>query len=96
MGFNSGFKGLTTILGRDNWSASRSGRFIPGKRALDWIEQDPPKNRAVWSPEQVWMFWKNIQILSFSRRLSLVHDYLPVSSYTTLSTDDVIINARNI
>jgi len=38
--------------GRD-WSISRSGRFIPVKRIMVFIEQE-----AVWAPELVWKFWR--------------------------------------
>jgi len=39
MGFNSGFKGLTTVLDGDKRSASLSGHLIPGEGALGacWI-----------------------------------------------------------
>jgi len=38
MGFNSGFKGLTSVLGRGEWSASCPGCFTTKRR-------DPPLSK---------------------------------------------------
>ena len=87
---------LTTLLGRDKRSAPRPGHFTAGKKTFDLIEQDPKEN-ALFGPQgRCGCFRKEIRILSSSRRPAFVHEYLLVSSYTTPSTDDVIINVRNL
>jgi hypothetical protein len=43
---------LTLALDRGQWSASRTGRFTPGKEFLVPFGQE-----ARWAPESVWMLW---------------------------------------
>jgi hypothetical protein len=46
---------LTWALDRGKWSASRLGRFNPGKQL-----PVPIVEKAVWFPEHVWMQWREV------------------------------------
>jgi len=44
---------LALVLDGGEWSASRCSRFNPRE-----IKSSPIEWKAVWAPQQVWMYWR--------------------------------------
>jgi hypothetical protein len=53
----SGHVFIISALDGGEWSASGSGRFNPGERAVV-----PVKQEARWAPRSVWSLWRRLCI----------------------------------